>query len=139
MFARMTLAAGATLAAVLMIGSDPLEAQDKAKAKAKATAAAKGTTKATAKVTAKAKAKFEPLDTGVLFKKLDTNKDLLLDGDEFGRILSVEPAPKGKAAKDKEAPDLPFIFKSLDADGDKKLSPDEFKGVVGAIYPNGKR
>lgn len=135
MFARMIAAAGATLAVVVLLGSDPLEAQDKAKAKAKATAAAK----TTAKAKATAKAKFEPLNTDALFKKLDTNKDTLLDNDEFGRILTVEPAPKGKKGKEAEAPDLPFVFKSLDANGDKKLSPDEFKGVVGAIYPNGKR
>ncbi|HYH69109.1 MAG TPA: hypothetical protein VD866_30725 [Urbifossiella sp.] len=137
MFARMFAVAGATLAAVLVLGSEPLDAQDKAKAKA--TAAAKGTTKATVKATAKAKAKFEPLNTDALFKKLDTNKDVLLDNAEFGRILSVEPAPKARKGKDAEAPDLPFVFKSLDGNGDKMLSPEEFKGVVGAIYPNGKR
>ncbi len=127
MFARMIAVAGVTLAVVLLAGSDPLDAQDKAKAKA------------TAKVTAKAKAKFEPLNTGALFKKLDTNKDSLLDGVEFGRILSVEPAPKGRKGKESEPVELPFVFKSLDANGDKMLSPDEFKGVVGAIYPNGKK
>lgn len=131
MFARMIAVAGATLAVVLALGSDPLDAQDKAKAKA--------TTKATVKATAKAKAKFEPLNTEALFKKLDANKDVLLDNAEFGRILSVEPAPKGKKGKETEAPDLPFVFKSLDANGDKMLTPEEFKGVVGAIYPNGKK
>jgi hypothetical protein len=137
MFARMFAVAGATLAAVLVLGSEPLDAQDKAKAKA--TTSVKGaTTKATVKATAKAKAKFEPLNTDALFKKLDTNKDSLLDNEEFGRILTVEPAPRRKG-KDAEAPDLPFIFKSLDADGDKMLSREEFKGVVGAIYPNGKK
>ena len=137
MFARMFAVAGVTLAAVLVLGSEPLDAQDKAKAKAKATAAVKGTTKATVKATAKAK--NEPLNTDALFKKLDTNKDALLDNGEFGRILTVEPAPKGRKGKEAEAPDLPFVFKSLDADGDKMLSREEFKGVVGAIYPNGKR
>jgi hypothetical protein len=127
MFARMIAVAGVTLAVVLLAGSDPLDAQDKAKAKA------------TTKVTAKAKAKFEPLNTGALFKKLDTNKDSLLDGAEFGRILTVEPAPKGRKGKESEPVELPFVFKSLDANGDKMLSPDEFKGVVGAIYPNGKK
>src|SRR5687768_2841844 len=106
MLARMFAVAGATLAAVLVLGSEPLDAQDKAKAKA--TAATKGTTKATVKATAKAKAKFEPLNTDALFKKLDTNKDVLLDNGEFGRILSVEPAPKGRKGKELEAPDLPF-------------------------------
>lgn len=131
MFARMFVVAGATLAAVLVLGSDPLEAQDKAKAKA--------TTKATVKATAKAKAKFEPLNTDALFKKLDTNMDALLDNAEFGRILTIEPAPKGRKGKESEAPDLPFVFKSLDANGDKMLSREEFKGVIGAIYPNGKK
>jgi len=131
MFARMTAAAATILALVLVLGSDPLDAQDKAKDKLKA--------KTTAKAKATAKAKFEPLNTGALFKKLDTNKDALLDNGEFGRILKVEPAPKGRKGKEAEAPDLPFVFKSLDADGDKMLSPEEFKGVVGAIYPNGKR
>jgi hypothetical protein len=135
MFARMFAVAGATLAVVLVLGSEPIDAQDKAKAKA--TAAVKGTTKATVKATAKAK--NEPLNTDALFKKLDTNKDSLLDNDEFGRILAIEPAPKGRKGKEAEAPDLPFVFKSLDADGDKMLSREEFKGVVGAIYPNGKK
>jgi Ca2+-binding EF-hand superfamily protein len=129
MFARMIAAGGGTLALVLLLGSDPADAQDKAKAKAKTTA------KTTAK--AKAKAKFEPLNTDALFKKLDANKDSLLDREEFGKVLSVEPAPRRK--KDAEPLDLNFTFKSLDANGDKMLSAEEFKGVVGAIYPNGKK
>lgn len=135
MFARMVAVAGVTLAAVLVLGSDPLDAQDKAKAKA--TAVVKATSKATVKATAKAK--FEPLNTDALFKKLDANKDAQLDNGEFGRIFSVEPAPKARKGKEAEAPDLPFVFKSLDANGDKMLTMEEFRGVVGAIYPNGKR
>ena len=127
MFARVIAVGGCTLAVVLVLGSDPADAQDKAKVKAKATA----------KVTAKAKAKFEPLNTDALFKKLDADKNALLDGGEFSKILSVEPAPKRK--KDAEPLELPFVFKSLDANGDKMLDAQEFKGVIGAIYPNGKK
>jgi Ca2+-binding EF-hand superfamily protein len=131
MLARMIAVSGCTLALVLLVASDPLDAQDKAKAKAKLTA------KSSAKATAKAKAKFEPLNTDALFKKLDVNKDSLLDREEFGKVLSVEPAPRRK--KDAEPVDLPFVFKSLDVNGDKMLSAEEFKGVIGAIYPNGKK
>lgn len=127
MLARMIAVGGGTLALVLLIASDPADAQDKAKAKAKATT----------KATAKAKAKFEPLNTDALFKKLDLNKDALLDGGEFSKILTVEPAPRRK--KDAEPLELPFVFKSLDANGDKMLDVQEFKGVIGAIYPNGKK
>ena len=35
--------------------------------------------------------------------------------------------------------DLSIVFKSLDLNGDKMLSVEEFKGVIGAIYPNGKK
>lgn len=127
MFARMIAVGGCTLALVVLVGSDPAGAQDKAKAKA------------TAKVTAKAKAKFEPLNTDALFKKLDADKNAQLDAGEFSKILSVEPAPKGKKGKESEPLELPFVFKSLDANGDKSLSAEEFKGVIGAIYPNGKK
>ncbi len=126
MFARMIAVAGCT-AVLVLAAADPAEGaktkQDKAKA--------------TAKATAKAKAKFEPLNTDALFNKLDANKDSLLDAGEFGKILSVEPAPKRK--KDAEPVDLSIVFKSLDLSGDKMLSMEEFKGVIGAIYPNGKK
>jgi hypothetical protein len=126
MLARMIAVAGTTLVLVLIVGADPADgAQDKAK------------TKPTAKATAKAKAKFEPLNTDALFKKLDANKDKAVDPGEFGKILSVEPAPKRK--KDADPLDLSIVFKSLDANGDKALSVEEFKGVIGAIYPNGKK
>jgi hypothetical protein len=129
MFARMIAVGGCTVALVVMLGSDPADAQDKAKAKV--------TAKTTAKTTAKAKAKFEPLNTDALFRKLDANKDSLVDREEFSKILSVEPAPKRK--KDADPLDLSIVFKSLDLNGDKMLSAEEFKGVIGAIYPNGKK
>jgi hypothetical protein len=127
MFARMLTVGGCTVALVLALGADPVDgAQDKAKVKAKSTAKTKPT--------AKLKVKAEPLNTDVLFKKLDVNKDKLLDTEEFGKILTVEPAPKRR--KDADPLDLSIAFKSLDANGDKKLDVEEFKGVVGAIYPN---
>ena len=129
MLARMIAVGGCTLALVLALGSDPADAQDKARAKA----TFKGTSKA--KVTAKAK--FEPLNTDALFKKLDGNRDSQLDREEFGKILSVEPAPRRK--KDADPLDLVIVFKSLDANGDKTLNAEEFRGVIGAIYPNGKK
>ncbi|MBN9518023.1 EF-hand domain-containing protein [bacterium] len=129
MLARMIAVGGGTLALVLLVGSDPADAQNKVKAKA--------TAKATTKATAKAKAKFEPLNTDTLFKKLDLNKDALLDLGEFSKILTVEPAPRRK--KDAEPLELPFVFKSLDANSDKMLDIEEFRGVIGAIYPNGKK
>jgi hypothetical protein len=123
MFARMLAAAGLTTVLVVAAGSAQPDDAVKAKLKAKALAAAKK--------------KFEPLKTDELFKKLDANKDSALDTDEFGKILTVEPAPKRK--KDADPLDLSVVFKSLDVNGDKKLSKDEFTGVIGAIYPNGKK
>lgn len=127
MFARMFAVAGCAGCVVLVLGTDPAGGQDKAKA----------TAKVTAKATAKAKAKFEPLNTDALFKKVDADKNSLVDAGEFGKILSFEPAPKRK--KDADPLDLSIVFKSLDLNGDKALNPEEFKGVVGAIYPNGKK
>ena len=115
-----------TVAAVLMVLVGTAPAADAAKAKDKAKAAAQ----------AAAKKKAEPLKTDELFKKLDTNKDTFVDADEFGKILTIEPAPKKKGA---DPIDLSIVFKSLDVNGDKKLSKDEFTGVIGAIYPNGKK
>jgi hypothetical protein len=134
MFARVIAVGGCTLAVVLVLGSDPADVSAQAKATLKVKVKS---TAPTAKVTAKAKAKFEPLNTDALFKKLDLDKNALLDGGEFSKILSVEPAPRRK--KDAEPLELPFVFKSLDANGDKMLSAEEFKGVIGAIYPNGKK
>lgn len=125
MFARMLTVGAASAALMVLAGTAP--ADDVAKDKAKAKLAAK----------LAAKKKAEPLKTDELFVKLDTNKDTYVDGTEFGKILTVQPAPKKK--KDADPLDLSIVFKSLDVNGDKKLSKDEFTGVIGAIYPNGKK
>ena len=83
--------------------------------------------------------KAEPIKTDELFKKLDTNKDKVLDLDEFKKLFDVQPEPKGKKGKEPEKFDLAFIFKSLDADGSKTLSAEEFKGVIGAVFPPPKK
>lgn len=89
--------------------------------------------------TAYGQKKQEPIKTDDLFKKLDKNKDKVLDLDEFMKLFDVQPEPKAKKGKEPEKFDLPFIFKSLDADGNKTLSMEEFKGVIGAIFPPPKK
>lgn len=89
--------------------------------------------------TAYGQKKAEPIKTDELFKKLDANKDKVLDLAEFKKLFDVQPEPKGKKGKEPEKFDLEFIFKSLDADGSKTLSPEEFKGVIGAIFPPPKK
>ena len=125
MFARV-LAIGLFLAAMMgvLAGSDAARAADDAAKKAK-------------KVAAKKKA--EPLDTVALFKKLDTNEDGKLDLDEFKKLFTVQPEPKGKKGAPLGPFDLDFVFRSLDANGDKTLSVDEFKGIVPAVFPAPKK
>jgi hypothetical protein len=114
------LAAASSVVAV----SNPVDAADDA-AKAKKKAAAKK--------------KAEPLKTDDIFKKLDANNDKALDVEEFKKLFTVQPEPKGKKGKEQGPFDLPFIFKSLDADGNKHLSVDEFKGIVPAVFPAPKK
>src|SRR6476646_32830 len=106
MFSRL-LALGlfvAALAGTLAV-SDPAGAADDAKKDKKAALAKK----------AAAKKKQEPLDTKALFKKLDANSDGKLDLDEFKKLFTVQPEPKGKKGKELGPFDLDFTFKSLDA------------------------
>jgi hypothetical protein len=125
MFARV-LAVGLFLAAVTttLAVSDPVEAADAAQ-KAKKKKAAKK--------------KQMALDTAALFKKLDTSGDSKLDPDEFKKLFSVQPEPKGKKGAPLGPFDLGFTFKSLDANGDKVLSAEEFKGIVPAVFPAPKK
>ena len=88
-----------------------------------------------AKAKKAAKKKAGPLDTNAVFKKLDANADGRVDLDEFKKIYTVQPEPKGKKGKAPEPVDLEFAYKSLDANGDKTLSPTEFTGIVGAVFP----
>src|SRR5438477_10592107 len=88
---------------------------------------------------AAAKKKAEPLNTDAIFKKLDTNSDNKLDLNEFKKLFTVQPEPKGKKGKELGPFDLEFTFKSLDANSDKFLSPEEFKGIVPAIFPAPKK
>ena len=101
--------------------------------------AADDAAKAAVKKKAAKKKKAEPLDTAAIFKKLDANSDDKLDAEEFKKLFSVQPEPKGKKGKEVGPFDLDFTFKSLDANGDKFLSAEEFKGVVGAIFPAPKK
>ena len=86
-----------------------------------------------------AKKKAEPLKTDEIFKKLDANSDNKLDVDEFKKLFTVQPEPKGKKGKEVGPFDLEFTFKSLDANADKFLSAEEFKGIVPAIFPAPKK
>jgi hypothetical protein len=86
-----------------------------------------------------AKKKAEPLNTDAIFKKLDTNSDSKLDLDEFKKLFTVQPEPKGKKGKELGPFDLEFTFKSLDANSDKFLTTEEFKGIVPAIFPQPKK
>jgi hypothetical protein len=95
--------------------------------------------KADAKKKAAKKKKAEPLNTDAIFKKLDGNSDTKLDMDEFKKLFSVQPEPKGKKGKELGPFDLDFTFKSLDANSDKFLSMEEFKGIVPAVFPAGKK
>ena len=95
--------------------------------------------KAEVKKKAAAKKKAEPLKTDDIFKKLDTNSDNKLDMDEFKKLFTVQPEPKGKKGKELGPFDLEFTFKSLDANSDKYLSMEEFKGIVPAIFPQPKK
>ena len=86
-----------------------------------------------------AKKKAEPLKTDEIFKKLDANSDNKLDLEEFKKLFTVQPEPKGKKGKEVGPFDLEFTFKSLDANADKFLSAEEFKGIVPAIFPAPKK
>lgn len=121
------LAVGLFVAAVagMLAVSDSADASD-AKAKVKKKAAAK-------------KKAPMPLDTAGIFKKLDTNGDQKLDADEFKKLFSVKPEPKGKKGAPLGPFDLDFTFKSLDADADKFLTAEEFKGIVPAVFPAPKK
>lgn len=90
-------------------------------------------------VAADAKKKAAPLKTDDLFKKLDANSDKKVDLDEFKKLFTVQPEPKGKKGKEQGPFDLPFVFKSLDANSDKTLSVEEFKGIVPAVFPAPKK
>ena len=91
------------------------------------------------KVVAAKKKKAEPLKTDEIFKKLDANSDNKLDLEEFKKLFTVQPEPKGKKGKEVGPFDLEFTFKSLDANSDKFLSAEEFKGIVPAIFPAPKK
>ena len=95
--------------------------------------------KAAVKKKAAAKKKAEPLKTDEIFKKLDANSDNKLDLEEFKKLFTVQPEPKGKKGKEVGPFDLEFTFKSLDANSDKFLSAEEFKGIVPAIFPAPKK
>ena len=71
--------------------------------------------------------------------EVDANSDGKLDLDEFKKLFSVQPEPKGKKGKELGPFDLEFTFKSLDANSDKSLSAEEFKGIVPAIFPAPKK
>jgi hypothetical protein len=86
-----------------------------------------------------AKKKMAPLNTDAIFKKLDVNTDSKVDLNEFKKLFSIQPEPKGKKGKELGPFDLEFTFKSLDANSDNFLSSDEFKGIVPAIYPQPKK
>ncbi len=86
-----------------------------------------------------AKKKAESLNTDAIFKKLDANSDNKLDVDEFKKLFTVQPEPKGKKGKELGPFDLDFTFKSLDANSDKFLTAEEFKGIVPAIFPQPKK
>ena len=85
------------------------------------------------------KKKAEPLKTDEIFKKLDANSDNKLDLEEFKKLFTVQPEPKGKKGKEVGPFDLEFTLKSLDANSDKFLSAEEFKGIVPAIFPAPKK
>lgn len=69
------------------------------------------------------------------FQKLDTNKDGMLNQEEFGKLNTVMTVPKGKKGA---AFDLGPAFRKLDTNGDGQLSPEEFSKVADAVQKKKK-
>ena len=122
---RKLIALGLFIAAmgVMLAASEPAGAADEKKVDKKKLVKKKA-----------AKKKAEPLNTDAIFKKLDANSDNKLDVEEFKKLFTVQPEPKGKKGKELGPFDLDFTFKSLDANSDKFLTTEEFKGIVPAIF-----